>query len=174
MIDKFCSIGARRGLIFLVLGTLALIFQGCAGGVITTSAYTASGAVATALHMERQEFREDVSNDYSRYQSLFASSGCSPKEYRISQEIRDYLKDSSPREDGYAEAQDILLETYNDPTLSRQVRAHALYITALAEAEKEGGSNAQAREYLKRVKREFPGTHDCAVDKLLEEGDRIT
>jgi hypothetical protein len=159
--------------VFFTLCLTALMLQGCAGGAVTGTVYTASGAAATVLHKERQEFRENLNEDYLSYRALFLSSECRPAEYEISPEIIEYLEDSAPTEDGYAEAQDILLETYRDTTLSRDVRAHALYIAALTEAQKEDGSRAKAREYLKRVKREFPGTHDCAVNKLLAEGDRI-
>lgn len=159
------------GLIILALAMLVL--QGCAGGAVTGSVYAVSGAAAAKLHQQRQEFRSNLKEDYSNYQKLLSSSGCNPEQYRISPEILDYLEDSAPTEDGYAEAQDILLEIYNDQTLSRNVRAHALYVTALTEARKEGGSRSKARDYLKRVQKEFPGTHDCAVEKLLEEGSRI-
>ncbi len=165
--------GRRPTPILVTLGLAALLLQGCAGGVVTGSAYAVSGAAATALHLERQEFRENLHEDYSSYQALFSSSQCEPGQYEISPKILEYLEDSAPTEDGYAEAQDILLETYRDQTLSSNVRAHALYIAALTEAQKEDGSRAQARDYLARVKSEFPGTHDCAVEELLAKGDRI-
>lgn len=155
------------------LGLTVLLLQGCAGGMVTGSAYAVSGAAATALHLERQEFRENLNEDYSSYQALFSSSQCEPQQYEISPEIIEYLEESAPTEDGYAEAQDILLETYRDQTLSSDVRAHALYIAALTEAQKEDGSRQQARDYLTRVKNEFPGSHDCAVEELLARGDRI-
>lgn len=160
-------------LILAVLGLVALILQGCAGGVVTSSVYAVSGAAAAKLHQKRQEFRKDLNEDYTSYQELFSASECDPKQYRVSPEILEYLESSAPTEDGYAEAQDILLEIYGDQTLSRNVRAHALYLAALTEAQKEGGSRAQAREYLGQVKSEFPGTHDCAVEKLLAKGNRI-
>lgn len=165
--------GYRPALIIVILGLTTLVLQGCAGGVVTSSVYAVSGAAATALHKKRQEFREDLKKDYSSYQALLSSTGCAPEQYQISPVIIDYLNDSAPTEDGYAEAQDILMNTYHDQTLSRDVRAHALYIAALTEAQKESGSRVQARDYLKRVKKEFPGTHDCAVEKLLEKGTSI-
>jgi hypothetical protein len=164
---------SRPGPLLVILALAALVLQGCAGGVVTTSVYAVSGAAAAKLHQKRQAFRNNLKEDYASYQKLFSSSQCNPDEYRISPKIIDYLEDSAPTEDGYAEAQDILLEIYNDPTLARNVRAHALYLTALTEAQKEGGSRSEAREYLKRVKSEFPGTHDCAVEKLLEKGSSI-
>lgn len=170
MIDHTHHTGFRVLPAFLVLALVALGLQGCAGGVVTGSVYAVSGAAATALHRERQQFRKNLRKDYARYQQVFSASGCEPKEYRISPKIVDYLEKSAPTEDGYAEAQDILLEIYNDQTLSRDVRAHALYLTALTEAKKKKGVSKKAREYLKQVKREFPGTHDCAVDTLLEKG----
>lgn len=54
-----------------------------------------------------------------------------------------------------------------------KVRAHALYYAALTEVQQEEGSVKQSREYLRRVKEEFPGTHDCAVDTLLDEEGKI-
>lgn len=163
----------RPAPVFVSLALAALVLQGCAGGAVTGSVYAASGAAAAKLHRERQAFRNNLEEDYSSYQKLFVSSECKPEQYRISSEIIEYLEDSAPTEDGYEEAQDILLETYNDQTLAENVRAHALYLAALTEAQKDGGSRSKAREYLKQVKSEFPGTHDCAVDKLLEEGSRI-
>ncbi len=165
--------GYRPALILAIMGLATLVLQGCAGGVVTSSVYAVSGAAATALHQKRQAFREDLGEDYSRYQALLSSTECAPEQYQISPRIIDYLNDSAPTEDGYAEAQDILINIYHDQTLSRNVRAHALYIAALTEAQKEGGSRVQARDYLKRVKKEFPGTHDCAVEKLLEKGSSI-
>lgn len=165
--------GRRPTPILIIFGLAALVLQGCAGGVVTGSAYAVSGAAAAALHMKRQEFRENLHEDYNSYQALFSSSECEPRQYEISPKILEYLEDSAPTEDGYAEAQDILMNIYHDQTLSRDVRAHALYIAALTEAQKEGGSRAKAREYLTRVKSEFPGTHDCAVEELLAKGDRI-
>ncbi|WP_404364663.1 hypothetical protein [Marinobacter sp.] len=167
------SSSSRSAIALTALSLFALLVQGCAGGAVTGSVYAVSGAAAAKLHQARQEFREDLNEDYASYQALFSASECDPAEYQISPEILEYLRDTAPHEDGYAEAQDILLETYRDPTLSRNVRAHALYVAALTEAEKKGGSREQAREYLKQVKREFPGTHDCAVDTLLEKGHRI-
>ncbi len=173
MIDNTCNT-VRRGLPTLVaFALIALSLQGCVGGAVTGSVYAVSGGVAAALHKERQEFRANLKKDYTSYQKLFSASECEPREYRISPKIIEYLEKSAPTEDGYAEAQDILLEIYNDTTLSRNVRAHGLYLTALTEAKKKKGVSAKAREYLKRVKREFPGTHDCAVETLLEKGGSI-
>jgi|25BtaG_2_1085352.scaffolds.fasta_scaffold11866_2 hypothetical protein len=165
--------GFRSALILISLALATLLLHGCVAAPVTSSVYAVSGAAAAKLHQKRQEFREDLSEDYASYQALFASSQCKPEQYEISPEILEYLRDSAPTEDGYAEAQDILLEIYHDRTLSQYIRAHALYIAALTEAEKENGSRAQARDYLKRVRNEFPGTHDCAVEKLLEKGHRI-
>lgn len=165
--------GCRPGLILVILGFAALILQGCAGGVVTGSVYTVSGVAAAKLHKKRQAFRENLGKDYANYQALFSSSGCNPEQYQISPKIIEYLEDSAPTDDGYAEAQDILLGIYQDQTLSRNVRAHALYLVALTEAQKEDGSRAQARDYLRLIKSEFPGTHDCAVETLLENGDRF-
>jgi hypothetical protein len=162
-----------RGLSLLVALIFVVSAQGCVGGAVTSSVYAVSGATAAALHKQRQQFRKNLRKNYTNYQKLFSASECEPKEYRISPEIINYLEKSAPTEDGYAEAQDILLEIYNDTTLSRDVRAHALYLTALTEAKKEKGGSEKAREYLKRVKREFPGTHDCAVETLLEKGSSI-
>lgn len=173
MTDNIYKSGGRRTPILVTLGLAALLVQGCAGGIVTSSTYAVSGAAATMLHMKRQEFRENLSKDYNSYQALFSSSECEPKQYQISPKIIEYLEDSAPTEDGYAEAQDILMNIYHDQTLSRDVRAHALYIAALTEAQKEGGSRDQAREYLAQVKSEFPGTHDCAVEELLEKGASI-
>ncbi|MDL0433568.1 hypothetical protein QPM17_20705 [Marinobacter sp. TBZ242] len=159
--------------VFATLALAALVLQGCAGGAVTSSVYAVSGAAAAKLHKERQEFREDLKEDYASYRALFSSSECQPAQYQISPEIIDYLESSAPTEDGYAEAQDILMDIYHDQTLSQSVRAHALYLAALTEAQKEDGSRARARDYLKRVRSEFPGTHDCAVAKLLDKGDRI-
>lgn len=165
--------GRRPAHILVTLSFAALVLQGCAGGAVTGTVYAVSGAAAAKLHKERQAFRQDLKEDYASYQKLLSSSGCKPEQYEISPEIIDYLEDSAPTEDGYSEAQDILTEIYDDQTLSRNVRAHALYLTALTEAQKEGGSRTRAREYLKRVTSEFPGTHDCAVEKLLEKGSSI-
>ncbi|MDI9244441.1 hypothetical protein [Marinobacter sp. CHS3-4] len=173
MAGIFKQAGRRFLPVFAGIGFIALVLQGCAGGAITGSVYAVSGAAATALHQKRQQFRENLYNDYNNYQTLFRSSGCQPSQYEISPKIIQYLENSAPTEDGYAEAQDILLEVYNDSTVSQDVRAHALYLAALTEAEKEGGKRSQAREYLKRVKSEFPGTHDCAVETLLEKGSLI-
>ncbi len=151
----------------------AVLLSGCAGGLVTGTTYGAAGTAAAALHLERQEFREDLRKDYQQYQALFQDSRCAPDEYEISPEIMEYLRESAPTGHGYAEAQELLLEIYRDTTLQRDVRAHALYLAALAEAEKEGGSREQAREYLQRVKTQFPGSHDCAVNKLLSEGHRV-
>lgn len=173
MTASTCKLTPRRAPILVILALAGLVLQGCAGGAVTGSVYAASGAAAAKLHQKRQEFRNNLKEDYASYQKLFSSSECNPEQYRVSPKILDYLEDSAPTEDGYAEAQDILLEIYNDPTLSQNVRAHALYLTALTEAQKEGGSRAEARDYLKRVQSEFPGTHDCAVEKLLEQGSSI-
>jgi hypothetical protein len=173
MIAKTDKHTLKSSFIALTLGFGGLLLQGCAGGAVTSSVYAASGAVATKLHLERQEFREELQKDYSGYQALFSGSGCAPEEYKVSPVIIEYLNESAPTEDGYAEAQDILLETYRDPTLSNNVRAHALYLAALGESQKESGSREQARDYLQQVTEEFPGTHDCAVNALLQEGDQI-
>ena len=157
----------------VLLGFMALGLQGCAGGAITGSVYAVSGGVAAKLHRERTAFRQNLKKDYSSYEKLFAESGCNPEQYRIQPAILEYLRDSAPTDDGYAEAQDILMETYADKSLSRDVRAHALYIAALTEAQKEDGSRTRARDFLKKVKDEFPGTHDCAVDQLLAKGGQI-
>lgn len=163
---------ARRSALPLLLAASVLL-SGCAGGLVTGTTYGAAGTAATALHLQRQQFREDLQEDYSQYQALFQDSRCAPHQYEISPEILEYLRESGPTEDPYAEAQDLLLEIYRDPTLRRDIRAHALYLVALSEAKKVGGSRDHARQYLERVKAEFPGTHDCAVNKLLEEGHRI-
>lgn len=173
MIAKTAQLTLKSGIIALTLGFSGLLLQGCAGGAVTGTVYAVSGATATKLHLERQKFREKLQEDYSGYQALFSGSGCAPEEYKVSPVIIEYLNESAPTEDGYAEAQDILLETYRDPTLSENVRAHALYLAALGESQKENGSREQAREYLQQVKEEFPDTHDCAVDALLQEGDNI-
>ncbi|MDX1634181.1 MAG: hypothetical protein R3280_06070 [Marinobacter sp.] len=152
-------------------GTLAL--SGCAGGLVTGTTYGAAGTAATALHLERQALREDLQEDYQQYRELFQDSRCAPDQYEISPEILEYVRESAPTERGYAQAQDLLLEIYRDTTLQRDIRAHALYLAALAEAQREGGSLVQAREYLQAVKTQFPGSHDCAVNKLLKEGHRI-
>lgn len=157
----------------LILGLTGLILQGCAGGAVTGTVYALSGAAAAKLHSERQQFRAELSKDYSRYETLFSGSGCTPQEYEVSPVIMDYLRKSAPTEDGYAEAQDILMKIYRDPTLSEHVRAHALYLAALGEFQKEEGSRDQAREYLRDLKKEFPGTHDCAVETLLRDGHKI-
>lgn len=174
MTVKFHPSSPRFAPVPVILAFTVLALQGCAGGAVTGSVYAISGAAAAKLHQERQAFRNNLQEDYASYQKLFSSSQCNPDQYRVSPEILDYLEDSAPTEDGYAEAQDILLEIYNDTSLSRNVRAHALYLTALTEAQKEDGSRAEARDYLKQVKNEFPGTHDCAVEKLLEQGGRIS
>lgn len=158
----------------LVAIVAAAMLHGCAGASIAGPTYTAAGTAVAVLHKERQEFRSTLKSDYSAYQNLFSASECKPEEYEISEGILNYLEDSAPTEDGFAEAQEILIGIYKDETLTTDVRAHALYLTALTEAEKENGSREQAREYLRRVKEEFPGTHDCAVDVLLEKGRKIT
>jgi hypothetical protein len=167
MIAKTSQHMLKPGVIALTLSLSGLLLQGCAGGAVTSTVYAVSGATATKLHLERQEFRKDLQDDYSGYQALFSGAGCAPQEYKVSPVIIEYLNESAPTEDGYAKAQDILLETYRDPTLSETVRAHALYLAALGESQKKSGSREQAREYLRQVKEEFPGTHDCAVNTLL-------
>ena len=158
---------------YLVSLACTLLLSGCAGGLVTGTTYGAAGTAATALHLERQAFREDLRKDYQQYQALFQDSRCAPDEYKISPEIMEYLRDSAPTENGYAEAQNLLLEIYRDPTLQSHIRAHALYLAALTEAQKEDGSRDQARDYLRKVKTEFPGSHDCAVNKLLAQGHRF-
>lgn len=162
-----------------LVGTLAAIvaasvLQGCAGASIAGPTYAAAGTAAAVLHKKREQFRKNLHRDYNVYEDIFAASECKPEEYQISPKIMEYLEESAPQEDGFAEAQDILLGIYQDETLTTNVRAHALYLVALTEAEKEDGSREKARAYLRRVKKEFPGTHDCAVDVMLEKGRIIT
>ncbi|TDT41746.1 hypothetical protein DES49_1848 [Halospina denitrificans] len=162
-----------------LVGTLtavvaASVLQGCAGASIAGPTYAAAGTAAAVLHKKRQEFRTNLNRDYNVYKGIFAASECDPEEYQVSPKIMEYLEESAPQEDGYAEAQEILVGIYQDETLATNVRAHALYLMALTEAEKENGSREKARAYLRRVKKEFPGTHDCAVDVMLEKGRIIT
>lgn len=158
----------------LVTVVAAALLQGCAGAPLFGSVYGAAGTAAAVLHKKRQEFRANLNRDYNVYKDILAAAECKPKEYEISPEIMEYLENSAPQEDGFAEAQDLLIGIYQDETLTTNVRAHALYLMALTEAEKEGGSTEKARAYLRRVKKEFPGTHDCAVEVLLKEGSIIT
>lgn len=160
------------GLLAVFVATTVL--QGCAGASIAGPTYAAAGSAAAILHKKREQFRKNLHRDYNLYKDIFAQSGCDPEEYQISPKILEYLEESAPHQDGFAKAQDILIGIYNDETLTTNVRAHALYLTALTEAEKEGGSREKARAYLRRVKKEFPGTHDCAVDVMLEKGRIIT
>lgn len=173
-----CNPG-RTKLYRALVGALAAVvaagvLQGCAGASIAGPTYAAAGATAATLHKKREEFRKNLHRDYNVYQDIFSASECRPEEYQISPKILEYLEESAPHEDGYAKAQDILIGIYQDETLTTNVRAHALYLTALTEAEKEDGSREKARAYLRRVKKEFPGTHDCAVDVMLEKGRTIT
>lgn len=160
------------GMLAAIIATTVL--QGCAGASIAGPTYAAAGTTIAVMHKKRQEFRSKLKNDYGAYKETFSASECNPDEYEISPKIMEYLEDSAPQEDGFAEAQEILKGIYEDETLTTDVRAHALYLTALTEAEKEDGSREKARDYLREVKEKFPGTHDCAVDVLLEEGRRIT
>ncbi|WP_166258233.1 hypothetical protein [Marinobacter salicampi] len=152
---------------------LSAVLTGCMGGVVTSSTYAVASGTAAKLHEERQAFREDLKDDYGTYKEILSESGCNPSEYEISPEILEHMRKSAAGGDVYAKTQETLMEIYRDPTVTRDVRAHALYVASLAEAQKEDGSNEKAREYLKWVKQEFPGTHDCAVDTLLEEGSKI-
>ena len=165
----------HRALVGMLAAVVAVsVLQGCAGASIAGPTYAAAGATAAALHKKREEFRKNLHRDYDLYRDIFAASECKPEEYQISPKILEYLEESAPHQDGYAKAQDILVGIYKDETLTSSVRAHALYLTALTEAEKEDGSREKARAYLRRVKKEFPGTHDCAVDVMLEQGRIIT
>ncbi|PAV27256.1 hypothetical protein CF392_02065 [Tamilnaduibacter salinus] len=153
----------------LSAGLLVLLLTGCAGGLITTTAYTTAGTAAGILYEKRMAFRDQLHRDYQTYQSQFAEAECDPSEYEISDTIYRFIENSPGTVDGYAEAQHILKTIYHDETHSRTVRAQALYYTALTEVEKENGSLDQARTYLRQLKEDFPGTHDCAVDTLLDE-----
>ncbi|MAL97564.1 MAG: hypothetical protein CL583_03845 [Alteromonadaceae bacterium] len=159
--------------VILVAGTVVSL-AGCAAGAITGTTYAAGGAAATAAHRERQAFKKKLGKDYQEYQDLFAAASCDPDEYQIGPTIMESLEDSPPIKDGFEETQETLEKIYNNPEVERDVRAHALYLIALTEAEKEDGSRQKARKLLRQVKQEFPGTHDCAVDVLLERGRQIT
>lgn len=152
---------------------VSVLLGGCAAGVVTSSTYAAAGATGAAVEEKQESFREELKADYARYNELMASSGCDPDEYEIGSEILESIRDSAPAEDGFAEAQDVLENIYEDEALSDKVRAHALYLSALTEAEKEDGDPKKSRARLRRVTQEFPGSHDCAVNVLLERGDEI-
>lgn len=164
--------GAMVGLV--LAGGAAVSLSGCGAGVVTGTTYAAGGAAATAAHRERQAFKKRLGRDYQEYQELFETAQCDPEEYRIGPAIMESLEDSPPITDGFAETQETLRKIYNNRQLDPDVRAHALYLVALTEAEKEDGTRERARQLLRQVKEEFPGTHDCAVDVLLERGQQIT
>lgn len=157
----------------LSLTAIAATLTGCAGGVATSTTYAAAGGAVAAVRESQEDFQQELADDYAEYRELFRASRCDPDQYKISKGILEFIWNSPPTEDGFSDAQDILQRIYEDESQPRDVRAHALYTIALIEGEKEESDPEKARRYLRQVKDEFPGTHDCAVNVLLERGHRI-
>ncbi|WP_157497163.1 hypothetical protein [Hahella ganghwensis] len=148
---------------YVGMGLICLFLSGCF--------YSAAVGVADVAIIERTKqkhaFVHAMEDGYEKYQKDWAGSDCPRNEYEVSPKIVEYAKSRPPY--GLDAALKMLMEIYNDPEQTDQVRSHALYHVAVAYMRRRESNYEIAEEYLQTIRDDFPGTHDCVVARLLKE-----
>ncbi len=146
-----------------ILLLLSLALSGC----FFSAAVGVTDVAIIERTKQKHEFIHAMEDGYAKYQKDWENSECPRKEYAVSPKIVEYAKSRPPY--GLDAAIDMLMDIYNDESQTTDVRAHALYHVAVAYMRRRESNYEIAEDYLKTLRDDFPGTHDCVTTYLLKE-----
>lgn len=140
--------------------------------VSVTACFYGAAAVVTGEALREKsrtktEYVEALDHGYLQYLEDMKTSACPEHEYDLSKQLFEYARSRPPY--GVDAGIKTLVSVYEDPTQTAVVRSEAAYHIAVVYLRRKEPNRVIAERYLNSLKTEFPGTHDCVADQLLNE-----